>query len=371
MNDMSGPFADVTGPGGALGAQLAIEDFGGMVKGAKIELVTGDHQNKPDIASALARRWYEQEGVDAIVEVPVSSAAIAVLEVSRTLGKAFLISGGALSDFTGKLCSPTSVHWADDSFALAQGNARAVVENGGKSWFFITSDYAFGRSLERDASEVVAAAGGTVVGAVRHPLNTQDFSSYLLQAQGSKAQVIGLANVATETVNTIKQAREFNIVKGGQRLAAFLFFLNDVKGVGLESAQGLYLTASFYWDYDDKTRAFAKRFYDRIGKMPNHEQAANYSAVTHYLKAIEASGTDDAKTVIKKMKALPVDDFFTKGKTVLRRDGRLMNDLLLFEVKAPADSTGPWDLYKVIKRLPAVETYRPIEKSECPLLDQM
>jgi branched-chain amino acid transport system substrate-binding protein len=371
INDMSGPFADVTGPGGVLGAQMAAEDFGGSVNGARIDIVSGDHQNKADVASALARRWFETEGVDAIAEVPISAAAIAVLEVARTQNKAFLISGGALSDFTGKLCSPISVHWADDSLALAQGNARAVVESGGKSWFFITSDYAFGRSMERDASAVVTAAGGTVVGVVRHPLGTQDFSSYLLQAQSSKAQVIGLANVATETVNTIKQAREFGIVGGGQRLAAFLFFVNDVRGVGLNAAQGLYLTTSFYWDYDDATRAFAKRFYDRIGKMPNHEQAANYSAVLHYLKAIKAAGTDDAKTVVRKMKELPVEDFFTKGKVQLRKDGRLMNDLILFEVKSPAESKGEWDLYKPIKRIPAGEAYRPLGKSECPLLNEM
>jgi branched-chain amino acid transport system substrate-binding protein len=371
MNDMSGPFEDVTGAGGLLAARMAVEDFGGTVKGAKIEVIGGDHQNKPDIASGLARRWFDEEQVDAIVEVPVSPAAIAVLNIARDKGRAFLISGGALSDFTGKLCSPISVHWADDSLALAKGNARAVVESGGKSWFFITSDYAFGRKIEEDASAVVTAAGGTVLGQVRHPLGNQDFASFLVAAQSSKAQVIGLANVATETVNTIKQANEFGITKGGQRLAAFLFFLNDVKALGLEAAQGLYLTSSFYWDLDDKTRAFAKRFFDRAGKMPNHEQAANYSAVMHYLRAIEASGTDDAKTVVKKMKEMPVDDFFTKAPVMLRKDGRLMNDLILFQVKSPAESKGPWDLYKMVKRIPAVETYPTLEQSACPLLGEM
>lgn len=371
LNDMSGPFADVTGPGGLLGAQLAVEDFGGMVRGKKIEVIGGDHQNKPDVASTLARRWYEQEKVDAIVEVPVSSAAIAVLEVTKQLNKTFLISGGAASDFTGKLCSVNSVHWADDSAALSEGTARAVVESGGKDWFFITSDYAFGRTLERDATNVVQSAGGKVLGFVRHPLNNQDFSSFLLQAQGSKAQVVGLSNTATDTVNTIKQAREFGLVAGGQRLAAFLFFVNDVKGIGLETAQGMYLTSSFYWDLDEKTRAFSKRFFDRIGKMPNHEQAANYSAVMHYLKSIEATGTDDAVTVIKKMKETPVNDFYTKGPVTLRKDGRLMNDLFLFQVKAPSESTGPWDLYKVVKRIPADQAYRSLEKSECPILSQM
>lgn len=371
LNDMSGPFADVTGPGGLLGAQMAVEDFGGMVRGKKIEVIGGDHQNKPDVASTLARRWYEQEKVDAIVEVPISSAAIAVLEVTKQLNKTFLISGGAASDFTGKLCSVNSVHWADDSAALSEGTARAVVESGGKDWFFITSDYAFGRTLERDATNVVQSAGGKVSGFVRHPLNNQDFSSFLLQAQASKAQVVGLANTATDTMNTIKQAREFGLVAGGQRLAAFLFFVNDVKGVGLEAAQGMYLTSSFYWDLDNKTRAFSKRFFDRIGKMPNHEQASNYSAVMHYLKAIDAAGTDDAKTVIKKMKELPVNDFYTKGPVALRKDGRLMNDLFLFQVKTPAESTGPWDLYKVVKRIPADQAYRSLEKSECPILSQM
>jgi len=371
INDMSGPFADVTGPGGLLGAQMAAEDFGGTVRGAKIEVIGGDHQNKPDIASTLARRWYEQENVDAIVEAPVSSTAIAVLGVTNQMNKAFLISGGAASDFSGKLCSPNSVHWADDSAALSEGTARAVVDTGGKEWFFITSDYAFGRTLERDATTVVESAGGKVSGFVRHPLNNQDFSSFLLQAQGSKAQVIGLANTATDTVNTIKQAREFGLVAGGQRLAAFLFFVNDVKGVGLEAAQGMYLTSSFYWDLDEKTRSFSKRFFDRIGKMPNHEQAANYSAVLHYLKAIDAAGTDDAKTVIKKMKEIPVNDFYTKGPVALRKDGRLMNDLFLFQVKAPGESTAPWDLYKTVRRIPADQAYRPIEKSECPILSQM
>ena len=371
LNDMSGPFADVTGPGGLLGAQMAVEDFGGVVRGKKIEVIGGDHQNKPDIASTLARRWYEQEKVDAIVEVPISSAAIAVLEVTKQLNKTFLISGGAASDFTGKLCSTNSVHWADDSAALSEGTARAVVESGGKDWFFITSDYAFGRTLERDATNVVQSAGGKVLGFVRHPLNNQDFSSFLLQAQASKAQVVGLANTATDTMNTIKQAREFGLVAGGQRLAAFLFFVNDVKGVGLEAAQGMYLTSSFYWDLDDKTRAFSKRFFDRIGKMPNHEQASNYSAVMHYLKSIDAAGTDDAKTVIKKMKELPVNDFYTKGPVAVRKDGRLMNDLFLFQVKAPAESTAPWDLYKVVRRIPAEQAYRSLDKSECPILSQM
>lgn len=371
LNDMSGPFEDVTGKGGLLGAQMAAEDFGGTVKGARIEVIGGDHQNKADVASALARQWYEKDSVDAIVEVPVSAAAIAVLEVARNLNKAFLISGGALSDFSGKLCSPVSVHWADDSRALAEGNARAVVENGGKTWFFITSDYAFGHSMERDASEVVKSMGGTVVGAVRHPLRNQDFSSFLVQAQASKAQVIGLANVATETVNTIKQSREFKIAEGGQRLAAFLFFLNDVKAVGLDAAKGLYLTSSYYWDSDEKTRAFAKRFHDRIGKMPNHEQASNYSAVMHYLRAIDAVGSDDAKVVVRKMKEMPVDDFYTKGKVQLRKDGRLMNDLVLFQVKSPDESKGEWDLYKPVKRIPASEVYRPLEKSECPILGEM
>jgi branched-chain amino acid transport system substrate-binding protein len=371
MADMSGPFEDVTGAGGVLGARLAIEDFGGTVRGARIELVTGDHQNKPDVASALARHWFDEDKVDAVVEVPVSSAAIAVLEIAREKQKAFLISGGALSEFTGKLCAPTAVHWADDSRALAQGNARAVIEAGGKSWFFLTSDYALGKQIEQDATAVIQSMGGTVVGAVRHPFRNQDFSSFLLQAQNSKAQVIGLANVATETVNSIKQAREFGIPQSGQRLAAFLIFLNDVKGLGLEAAQGLYLTNSFYWDLDDRTRAFARRFYDRIGKMPNHEQAANYSAVLHYLRAIDAAGTDDARTVVRKMKELPVEDFFTKGKVELRKDGRLMNDLFLFQVKAPAESTGPWDLLKVVKRIPAAEVYRPLDKSECPLLSEM
>ena len=262
MNDMSGPFSQVTGKGGLVAAQMAAEDFGGTVRGARIEVSGGDHQNKPDIAANLARSWYEEDGVDAIVEVPVSSATIAVQTVAAKMGKAFLITGGAISDFTGKFCSTTSVHWADDSRALTASNTRPVVESGGRRWFFITSDFVFGRTLETQASEVVTRAGGQVLGSVRHPLGTTDFSSFLMSAQTSGAQVIGLTNVATETVNTIKQAREFGITKGGQRLAAFLLFVNDVRSIGLETAQGLYLTASFYWDHDDKTRAFARRFFD-------------------------------------------------------------------------------------------------------------
>jgi branched-chain amino acid transport system substrate-binding protein len=350
---------------------MAADDFGGTVRGARIEVIGGDHQNKPDIAANLARSWYEEDGVDAIVEVPVSSATIAVQSVAAKMGKAFLITGGALSDLTGKFCSTTSVHWADDSRALARSNSSAVVASGGRNWFFITSDFVFGRTLETQASEVVTEAGGQVVGSVRHPLGTTDFSSFLVSAHASGAQVIGLANVATETVNSIKQAREFGVTRGGQRLAAFLLFVNDVRSIGLETAQGLYLTASFYWDYDDKTRAFARRFFDRTGAMPNHEQASNYSAVLHYLKAIDAAGTDDAETVVRRMKAMPVDDFFTKGPVTLRKDGRLMNDMELYEVKSPAESHGEWDLYKPLKRISAADVYPPLEKSECPLLPRM
>ena len=346
MNDMSGPFSQVTGKGGLVAAQMAAEDFGGTVRGARIEVSGGDHQNKPDIAANLARSWLQRRtGLTPSSRCRCSSATIAVQTVAAKMGKAFLITGGAISDFTGKFCSTTSVHWADDSRALTASNTRPVVESGGRRWFFITSDFVFGRTLETQASEVVTRAGGQVLGSVRHPLGTTDFSSFLMSAQTSGAQVIGLTNVATETVNTIKQAREFGITKGGQRLAAFLLFVNDVRSIGLETAQGLYLTASFYWDHDDKTRAFARRFFARTGVMPNHEQASNYSAVLHYLKAIDAAGTDEAETVVRRMKAMPVDDFYTKRPVTLRKDGRLMNDMVLYEVKSPAESHGEWDLY--------------------------
>jgi len=368
LNDMSGLYADISGPGSAEAARMAIADFGGSVNGKKIELISADHQNKPDVGSAIANQWFGNDGVDAIVDVPTSSVALAVQEVARNKSKVFLISGAAASDLTGKACSATSVHWTYDTVALANGTGAAVVKAGGKKWFFLTADYAFGYALERDVSAVVTASGGKVIGAVRHPLNTSDFSSFLLQAQGSKAQVIGLANAGGDTVNSIKQAGEFGITEGGQSLAGLLVFVSDVHSIGLKLAQGLYLTEAFYWDLDDKTRAFSKRFAEKNnGKMPTMVQAGFYSATKRYLEAVKAAGTDNAEKVMANLKSGPWDDPVF-GKSYIRPDGRNMHDMYLFQVKSPAESKAPWDYYKLIHKIPAEEAFRPMDQGECPMV---
>ena len=367
MNDQSGLYADISGPGGTLAARMAAEDFGGKVKGAPIEIVFADHQNKPDVGSSVVNRWIDTDKVDAVVDVPTSSVALAVQQITREKNRMFLISGAASSDLTGKACSPTSFHWTYDTYMLANGTGNAMVKAGGDSWFFLTADYAFGHALERDTGEAVKAAGGKVLGFVRHPLNTQDFSSFLLQAQASKAKVIGLANAGGDTINSIKQAAEFGIVAGGQRLAGLLVFINDVHALGLKTAQGLVVTETFYWDLNDETRAWSKRFMEKQGKMPSMVQAGIYSATLHYLKAIDAAGTDEAKAVAAKMRSMPVNDFM--GKNVkIREDGRVMRDAYLLQVKAPAESKGPWDYYKVLATIPANEAFRPLDKGDCPLV---
>src|SRR5215831_10343808 len=320
MNDMSGLYADISGPGSVEAARMAIADFGGTVAGKKIELISADHQNKPDIGSAIANQWLDNDGVDAIVDVPTSSVALAVQEVARNKNKVFLISGAAASDLTGKACSPTSVHWTYDTVALANGAGSAVVKAGGNTWFDTTADYAFGHALERDTSKVVEENGGKVLGSVRAPLNTADFSSFLLQAQNSKAKIIGLANAGGDTINSIKQAAEFGVVEGGQKLAGLLVFVDDIHSLGLPAAHGLQLTESFYWDQSDATRAWSKRFFDKIKRQPSMIQAGVYGAVTHYLNAIKATGSDDGLTVVKEMKATPVNDFMTKNGKI-RDDG--------------------------------------------------
>ncbi|MCS6779750.1 MAG: ABC transporter substrate-binding protein [Geminicoccaceae bacterium] len=368
LNDQSSLYADITGRGSVVAAQMAVEDFGGKVKGAPIEVTFADHQNKPDVGSNVARQWYDTDGVDVIVDVPTSSVALAINEVTREKNKVFLVSGAATSDLTGAKCSPNTVHWTYDTWALANGTGSAIVQTGGDSWFFLTADYAFGHALERDTAAVVTKNGGKVLGAVRHPLNNPDFSSYLLQAQGSKAKIIGLANAGGDTINSIKQAAEFGIVAGGQNLAGLLVFISDVHGLGLQTAQGLILTESFYWDLNDSTRAWSKRFAERMnGRVPTMVQAGVYAAVTHYLKALDALGADgDGKAVVEKMKAMPTDDpLFGKGE--IRKDGRKLHPMYLFEVKKPAESKGPWDYYKLKATIPADKAFRPLAEGNCPL----
>jgi branched-chain amino acid transport system substrate-binding protein len=367
LNDMSSLYADLSGAGSVEAARMAIADFGGTVNGKKIELISADHQNKPDIGSAIATQWFDNDGVDVIVDVPTSSVALAVQEVARKKGKVFLISGAAASDLTGKACSPTSVHWTYDTVALANGTGSAVVKAGGDTWFFITADYAFGHALERDTSKVVEDNGGKILGKVRAPLNTPDFSSFLLQAQSSKAKIIGLANAGGDTINSIKQAAEFGIVEGGQKLAGLLVFITDINSLGLRTANGLQLTSAFYWDQNDQTRAWSKRFMDKMKREPTMVQAGVYGAITHYLAAIKATSSDDGLTVVKQMKATPVNDFMTNNGKI-RDDGTLVRDMYLFEVKKPSESKGPWDYYKQIAVIPGEQAFNLPGPNQCPLV---
>jgi branched-chain amino acid transport system substrate-binding protein len=348
---------------------MAVEDFGGKVLGAPIEIVSGDHQNKPDIGAGFARKWIDTDHVDAIVDVPTSSVALAIQEVTREKKRLFLMSGPASSDLTGKACSPYGIQWTYDTYALAHGTGGALVKQGGDSWFFITADYAFGHALERDTGEAVKAAGGKVLGAVRAPLNTPDFSSFLLQAQASKAKVIGLANAGGDTINSIKQASEFGITAGGQKLAGLLVFLTDVHSLGLKTAQGLTITSAWYWDKDDASRAFAKRFMPRnpTGMPPTYTQAGVYTEVAQYLKAIQAAGTDDADKVVAELRKMKINDFMTKDGW-LREDGRVMRDMYLEEVKSPAESKYPYDYFKILATIPADQAFRPLKDGGCPLV---
>ncbi|CAO3421281.1 ABC transporter substrate-binding protein [Azospirillum doebereinerae] len=368
LNDRSGLYADLGGEGSAIAARMAAEEFGNKILGKPIQIVTADHQNKPDIGSNLARQWIDQDGVDVIVDVPNSGVALAVQEVTREKKTVFLMEGPATSRLTGDACSPTGFHWAYDTHALAVGTGRAMVQEGGKSWFFLTADYAFGHQLESDASAEVKKAGGTVKGAVRTPLNTSDFSSFLLQAQSSGAQVVGLANAGGDTITSIKQAAEFGLTQSGQqKLAGLLIFLSDVHALGLPVAQDLVLTTGFYWDMDDEKRAWSKKFGEKFGgKMPTMVQAGSYSAVRHYLKAVEAAGTDDGPTVAAKMKEMPVDDMFTKNGKILA-NGRLIHDMYLARVKKPSESKGPWDYYQILRTIPGAEAFATLEESGCKI----
>jgi branched-chain amino acid transport system substrate-binding protein len=368
LTDMSSLYADLSGQGSVIAARLAVEDFGAAKKGMKVEIVSADHQNKADVGSGIARQWLDAEKVDVIMDVPNSAVALAVNQIVKEKGKALLVSGAASSDLTGKACSPNTVHWTYDTWALANGTGSAIVKTGGDTWFFLTADYAFGHALERDTEAVVVKNGGKVLGKVRHPLNTADFSSFLLQAQSSKAKIVGLANAGGDTTNSIKQAAEFGIVKGGQSLAGLLVFITDVHALGLPTAQGLIFTEAFYWDMNDKTRAFSKRFaeLDR-GIHPTMIHAGVYAATLHYLKAVEALKSDDGTKVIAKMKETPTDDVLF-GKGTIRADGRKLHPMYLFEVKKPSESKAPWDYYKTRATIPVEQAFRPIDQGDCPLV---
>ena len=369
LNDQSGLYADLGGQGSVIAARMAVEDFTAKDKSLKVEVIFADHQNKPDVGTQIASKWFDAEGVDAIVDVPTSSVALAVNDVARAKNKVFIDSGAASSDLTGSKCSPNTVHWTYDTWMLANGTGKAIVKTGGDTWFFITADYAFGAALERDTSAVVVKNGGKVLGDVKVPLNTQDFSSFLLQAQASKAKIIGLANAGGDTINSIKQAAEFGIVKGGQNLAGLLVFLSDIHGIGLDKAQGLILTSTFYWDMNDQTRAWSKRFAAlNGGKEPTMVQAGVYAGVLHYLKAVSALKSDaDGVKVVAEMKKLPTDDpLFGKG--IIRADGRKIHPAYLYEVKKPSESKGPYDYYKLRATIPADEAFRPLSEGGCPLV---
>ncbi|TYL78593.1 ABC transporter substrate-binding protein [Bradyrhizobium cytisi] len=371
LSDQSGLYADLGGPGSTLAAQMAVEDSGLAAKGWKIDIISGDHQNKPDIGTAIARQWFDVDKVDIIVDVPNSGVALAVNNVVKEKNGVYINSGAATSDLTNAQCSPNTVHWTYDTYMLAHTTGQALVKAGGDTWFFLTADYAFGAALERDTTAVITANGGKVVGGVKHPLNTPDFSSFLLQAQASKAKIIGLANAGGDTTNTIKQAAEFGIVKGGQKLAALLLFLTDVKAIGLETAQGLNFTETFYWDMNDQTRAFSKRFSEKMksGAMPTMVQAGVYAGVRHYLKALDALGGNphDGIKVVEKMKSMPTEDeLFGKGE--IQPNGRTIHNAYLFEVKKPSESKGPWDFYKLVGTVPGDQAFTPLSESKCALL---
>lgn len=361
--DMSSLYADITGEGSALAARMAVEDFGGKVLGVPIEVLTADHQNKADIAAAKAREWFDTQKVDMLADVAASATALAALEVAKQKNRIAMFNGPGTTRLTNENCTPISVHYAYDTYALAAGTGRGVLKTGGDSWFFLTADYAFGHSLEKDTSDVVRAEGGKILGTVRHPLNASDFSSFLLQAQQSKAKIIGLANAGGDTINAIKAANEFGITKN-QSLAGLLVFINDIHSLTLGTTQGMLLTESYYWDMNDDSRKWARRFFEKMKKMPNMVQAGTYSSVMHYLKSVQAAGTDDTATVMAKMKSTPINDFFVKNGRI-REDGRLIRDMYLFEVKKPSESKYPWDYYKLKATIPGEQAFMPIAKSSC------
>ena len=366
LTDMTGYYSDLAGPGSVLAAQMAVADFGGKMLGKPIQVISADHQLKADVASNIARKWFDQDQVDVIVDLVSSSTAGAVMPVAAEKKRITLLSGPGTTAFTGEKCTAYNVHWTYNNWALANGTGREVVKQGGDTWFFVTADYVFGRSLEEDTAKVVKAAGGKVLGYARHPSpGTTDFSSYLLQAQASGAKIIGLANAGGDTVNCIKQAAEFGVTPK-QTLAGLLVFITDVNALGLDAAKGLYLTTAFYWDMNDETRKWSKRFFEKHKKMPTMVQAGVYSSILHYLKAVQAAGTDDADAVMAKKKATPVNDFFAKNATI-GPDGLLRHDMYLAQVKAPSDSKYPWDYYKIVQTIPAAQAFPSVEQQKCPL----
>lgn len=368
LNDQSGTYSDLSGRGSVEAVKMAVEDFGGKVLGKPIEVVSADHQNKPDIGANIVNEWIDVGQVDMVIDLPTTSVCLAVQEICKNKNRINIISTGASVILTNKNCSPNGFHWTYDNYALAKGTGLAMVKDGGNSWFFLTADYAFGHDLEKTTSEAVTKAGGKVLGSVRHPFPNNDFSSFLLQAQASGAKVIGLANAGGDTINAIKQSSEFGITQAGQRLAGLLVFISDVHSLGLQTAQGLVVTTGFYWDYNEETRTWSKKWSERMnGRMPTMSQAGCYSGALHYLKAVQAAGTDEAKAVAKKMREIPVDDFFAKNGKV-REDGRMVHDMYLAQVKKPEESKYPWDYYKILRVIPGDEAYKPLAESECPYL---
>ncbi|MGA2843337.1 MAG: ABC transporter substrate-binding protein [Steroidobacteraceae bacterium] len=360
IEDMSSIYADITGVGAVTAAKMAVEDFGGKVLGKPIEVVAADHQNKADIASATAREWFDTQHVDALMDVAASATALAVIDVAKTKNKIVVLNGPGAARITNEACTPVSIHYTYDNYALAHGTGGAMVKAGYDTWFFLTADYAFGHDLERMTTGVVTASGGQVLGSVAIPINTSDFSS----------AAIGLANAGADTQNSIKQAAEFGIVRGGQKLAGLLVFINDVNTLGLEVAQGMLLTTAFYWDRDEESRAWAQHYFQRMNKMPNMTQAGIYSATTHYLKAVQAAGTDETQAVMEKMRSMPINDFFVKNGQI-REDGRMVHEMYLYEVKKPAESKGAWDYYKLVATIPADQAFQPLSESRCPLVKKM
>jgi branched-chain amino acid transport system substrate-binding protein len=365
--DMSGPYADITGKGSVEAARMAVEDFGGSVLGRPIEVVYADHQNKADIASSTAREWFDNKGVEAILEVAASATALAANEVAKARNKIIMFSGPGSVRLTNEACGPFSVHYAYDTYALSRVTALATVKKGYDSWYFMTADYAFGHDLEKDATAVITTNGGKVLGAVRAPLNTADFSSFILQAQSSKAKVIGLANAGADTINSIKQAADFGIAASGQKLAGLLIFISDIDSLSLPVAQGMLLTEAFYWDLNDESRKWAQKYFARTQRMPGMAQAGVYSSTMHYLKAVAAAGSADSAAVMKIMKETPINDIFVKNGRI-REDGRMVHDMYLFEVKKPAESKQRWDYYKLVATIPADEAFQPLAQSRCPLV---
>jgi len=367
LTDETGVFSSLSGEGSIEATRMAVEDFGGKAAGKPIEIIHADHQNKTDIGAAIARRWFDVDGVDVIIDVPNSAIVLAVQQLAKEKNRVLLVSTAGTADLTGKACSPVGVHWTWDTYAFAASSAKSIVQRGGDSWFFLTADFAFGHAMQRDATRFIEAAGGKVVGGVSHPLNTADFASFLLQAQSSRAKVVALANGGTDMTNSIKQAAEFGIPQGGQRLAALAAFITDVHAVGLAGAQGLLLTTSFYWDRTEESRQWSKRFFARRGVMPTQTQAGVYSAVTHYLKAVDALGSDEAKAVVAKMRDMPIHDFFA-DRGFIRLDGRMVHDMYLVQVKKPEESRNPWDYYKILQTIPGEEAFRSMDDGGCPLL---